>query len=57
MVSGSLPGASGVELPGKPYGTIAVNLHGLTGQAMRGSLLFATVGDERRRFGVDGETY
>jgi len=56
MVGGSIAGLNGVQPP-KPHGTIATNIDNIVGQFIRGSLYFVSAGDQRKRFGVDGETY
>lgn len=56
MVSGDIIGRGGVEQPRNP-GTIATSIGGIKGHDVRGSLYFVSANDQRKRFGVVGETY
>ncbi len=56
MVGGDMAGMNGV-IPPKPPGYIATNIDGIRGEQVRGSLYFVSLNDQRKRFGVDGETY
>jgi hypothetical protein len=56
MVGGSLQGLNGIATP-RLWGYIACNIDGIRGDQVRGSILFESAGDQRRRFGVSGETY
>lgn len=55
MVSGDLNGMDSVTPP-KPPGKIGCGISGIRGQQVRGSLYFVSANDQRKRFGVNGET-
>ena len=55
MAGGALRGSNGAPSP-KPPGTLSTGLHNVMGQQVRGSLYFTSANDQRKRFGVDGET-
>ena len=56
MVGGSFSGLNG-EIPPKSPGRLATNIDGILGQDVRGSIYFESLNDQRKRFGISGETY
>jgi hypothetical protein len=56
MVFGSTRGRGGVPAP-KPPGILATNIDNLKGVQLRGTVWFESLNDQRKRWGVDGETW
>jgi hypothetical protein len=56
MVGTSVRGQDGVP-PHKPVNTIACSIDGVVGWQLRGNIYFVSANDQRKRWGVSGETY
>jgi hypothetical protein len=56
MTSGSIHGQGGVEPP-KPIGNMTVEIDGIRGQQLRGTVYFESANNQRKRFGVSAETF
>jgi hypothetical protein len=56
IAGGQLNGLDG-QTPPKPPGNVSVSIGNRRGQWVRGSMSFQSANDQRKRFGVSGETY